>query len=275
MTSGAFKIDRVALDDARLDPYSLTDFEDPEEFKRRIATLSVSEEVIENLLTKVAWYPYRRLSFIDRTLKFVQVYNAIYLSLIRFNPQLSEWQQKSRIASGSYINRNELMAPWVDHKCKTGLKTNPRWIHWVKSRRCADKRGMKYDDYVAGALHAARRRGWTHWPQPQALHSKKLLGFIDKHENSIHSYELKRYEKLMKLSTDPYFEAKSYVCSEIQNAYLMHVAKEMQRLHPGIVGMPNLIADRSWKDFQAQGKIPTFLSRDDVLNSKFRIFAKR
>jgi hypothetical protein len=275
MTGGAFKVDRVTLDDARLDPYSLTDFEDPEEFKRRISTLSVDEEVIEKLLTKVAWYSYRRLNFVDRTERFVQTYNAVYLALINFNAQLSEWQRKDRINKGSYINHRELMAPWVDPKCTTSLKTNPRWIHWVKARRCADKRGMIYEDYVAGALHAARRRGWKHWPHPQALHSKKLLGFIDRHENSIESYEVKRYEKLMKLSDDPYFKADAYVCSEDQNAYLMHVAKEMQRLHPGIEGMPNLIADRSWKDFQAEGRIPAFLSRDDVLNRKFRIFAKR
>lgn len=267
--SGAFSISPAKLDEARFDPYTLKGFQDPEEFKRRVSTLPEDEAKIEEALNKTAWYPYARLDFLDRTTEFVKSYNKILLSFINFNASLSSWAKESRKNSGCYIKQQELLAPWVNPKVHDSLCTNPRWRHWVAARRCADKRSMVYDDFNAGAVIAARKRGWKFWPQPQALHSPKLLGLADKHEDSIESFERKRYDNQMKLTDDPYFDAYHYECSEIQNAYLHHIAKEIIRVNPGLEGHKNFAAERLWKDFQSDGRVPAFLLFDDVLHNRF------
>ncbi len=174
--------------------------------------------------------------------------------------------------NGRFLSAREMLAPWADHKAKgeeRETKKSRRWTSWVKARRSADLRGMIYEDYVSGALLAALRRGWTHWPLPSHLSSDKLLGKVDQyHDATIPGFEAKKYEKQPKITRDPYFTADQYRADPLQDAYYNYLARELHRVYPGVPGLANQRVERLWRDWQKSGSIPASLSLSTVLKDQ-------
>jgi hypothetical protein len=175
--------------------------------------------------------------------------------LIHRNSDFQPFKQHCIKNRGSYIKFTEHFAPWVQ-VTKSGNRRNPRWKHWVAARRSADMRCCIYDDYVAGALASAMKRGWAHWPAPADLVSERLLGKFDTFvEATIPAYVGRLYEKTIKSTDDPWFRADAFVDDPIQIAYYRHFAAELVRLYGR-----SQRSERAWEAYQRDGKIATCLS---------------
>jgi hypothetical protein len=237
------------------------DKDSAEAFRLRIyADLSPDEHRLEALLTTKAWFPYRRLDFLERTHEFVKTFDRIYTSMIHHNSDFQPFAQQF-IRNRGYITPSERLAPWVQ-PTKKGNRRSPRWKHWVAARRAADIRGMIYDDYVAGALVSAMRRGWARWPGPEDLVSDRLLGKFDTViEKTIPFYVAGLYEKTIRATDDPWFRAEAFVDDPIQVAYYRHFAGELVRLYDR-----SQRSERAWEAYQRDGKIATCLSFSAALS---------
>lgn len=245
---------------------------EPETLLDKIRRLPKKEAQLEEMLAERCWFPYRRLDWIEKTVAFVSAYNHVYFSLKERNARLSVGHREGMNDRGRYLSSKELMAPWADHKAQGsewGSRKSRRWTSWVKGRRSADIRGMIYEDYISGALLAAIRRGWSHWPLPSHLASDKLLGKVDQfHDATIPGFEAKKYEKQPKLTHDPYFSAAQYQGDPIQDGYYNYLARELHRVYPGIPGLPNQRVERLWRDWQKSGSIPASLSISSVIDNQ-------
>lgn len=249
-----------------VNPENIGSFEDPREIEWAVRSLPPEQEQLEEFLRCRAWFPYRRLDHADRTHEFIRAYDKVNQSMIMLRSDLSIKKREEIKSRGRFLSWEELMAPWIDYKNKEAITLSKRWKTWTKARRCADKRGMIYGDYVAGAIFATRRRGWTTWPMPSHLSSPKLLGQVDNFEDAtIPAYEAAKYKEMMRLTVDPYFTAAEFVSDPLQVAYVAHVEAEIHRVYPVPPNYPNQRGRRIWRDMQRDGSIHTSLSFREVL----------
>ena len=225
---------------------------------------------LEAEFAATCWFPYRLMNFVQKTHAFVSAYNEVYTNLIDQNTDIAMKTRKEIKRRGSYMKPIELMAPWLDPKSKAGeLKINPRWKDFVTARRAADRRGMIYTDFVAGAIISAMRRGWTHWPFVKQLATAKLIVGVDEfHEATIIGFEEKKYAERAKMTEDPYFRADAYRAEPLQDAYYAYLKAELLRVHPGIEGFENQRVRRLWAQFQKDGRIAASVDYSAVLASE-------
>lgn len=242
----------------------------PVAFKRKIDREKNGQAELENDLKNSTWFPYRLLGFLDKTHEFVRAYDRIYYAMREQNADLSKKRREDMKRSGHYLHFFEIMAPWQDgKKAHAGeYVVSKNWKHWVRARQSADKLGMKYDDYVAGALISSIKRQWGRWPTPPMLCSKKLLGEEDEfHDATIQAYEARKYAAAPKMTDHQYFLAESYEGAPLQDAYLRYLAAELHRANPGVEGFENQKVRRIWREFQKNGRVPAFTDLSDVLQS--------
>lgn len=239
---------------------------DPQTLYLRIKTLPESEQKLEDDLQATAWFPYRYMDHVERTQAFVRAYSKICASLSTKNPEIPIDSSLAMKAKGQYLKRDEILAPWIDYKSKKQIKLNPRWKHWVRARRLADAKSMIYEDYIAGAVLSAMKRGWSRWPPPTSLASEKLLGLADNYtEATIPGYVEAKYEKLPKLTSSLVFPDGPGQLDGIRMSYVVHVLKEFQRVWPSDIGLVNQKAKRAWRELQADGRLPKEISFEKLL----------
>ncbi|MDX5370569.1 MAG: hypothetical protein LPL29_14460 [Alphaproteobacteria bacterium] len=245
-------------------PKTKTAQQTQEDIYRRISDLPPGQIKLEAHLETVCWFPYRRINHVERTRQFVIAYDRVYLSLIDKNPDVSPKYRAFMRHRGSYLKRDEIIAPWISNT-KKGISLNSKWSAWVKARREADERMMIYDDYVAGALLSSMLRGWRGWPLPSMLTSDKLLGKLETDgytDATIPAFEKRKYEKRIKRTEDPWFLASAYEGHPVQVAYCRHFAHELLR----IKGHENA-AERAFKLYQRDGVIHDSLVFRDLIQS--------
>src|SRR5215467_9082259 len=109
--------------------FNLTSDEDKDSAEalrlRVYADLSPDEQRLEALLQTRAWFPYRRLDFLERTHEFVKTFDRIYTSMIHRNSDFEPFAQQY-IRGHGYIRASERIAPWVQ-VTKKGNRRSPRW----------------------------------------------------------------------------------------------------------------------------------------------------
>ena len=237
----------------------ISGIDDPELLRHRAAELTPDERAVEEYLQHTkAWFPYRRLDHMERTVAFVAAYDRVYLSMIDKNSDLAMGSRDWFKRRGHYLDPGEVMAPWARMKPagkgKKALSLNPNWKHWLRARRIADKGMIAYDDFAAGALFSAIRRGWTRWPLPSQISSDKLLG-QDPNDGyadaTIPGFLALKYAKSMRITNDPYFQAAAWEEAPVQVEYLKHFARELFRVKQG-----DQAARRAWRGYQDDGIIP-------------------
>lgn len=247
---------------------------DPELLYQDSSRLTPDEQEVEEWLRgHLAWFPYRRLNHMDRTVAFVQAFDRLYLSMIDMHPEISPRDKSYFKFRGHYLNPGVVMAPWAMErrqkkagkgKRRTGeleVVASTDWPCWLRARRMADRMGMIYEDYVAGALLASRRRGWSFWPNCEHLTSDKLLGLDGTFPDAtIPGYERFKYAETMKVTHDPYFAAAAWSADPIQVAYLKHLASETLRVKQGMQA-----ANRTWRGFRESGVVPAGIEIEAML----------
>lgn len=217
---------------------------------------------IEDMLAERCWFDYRRLTPAEKTIRFVHAYDEVFYALIKRYHRLDDASREKYAKRGHYLSKAELENPMTF--MARGTSISPRWKNWERARQSADKRFMRYVDFVGGAIIASIVRGWEYWPNPRMLTSWKLIGqdhADDKrHDISIEGWVAKKYEKTPLLSDDPYFTAAEYVEDPLQIAYYRHVAREFVRARGG-----EQAAERAWRRNQKFGKIASCLNFYDAL----------
>lgn len=238
------------------------DPDDPAFFVHRAEEVISQPPGLEDTIRKYQWFDYRRMTALEATTAFVRAYNDAMLAMVRKNGDMPENLRDHIIRRRSYLNENELYAPWLNPKAKT-LQMSDRWKSWISARRSADKRGMKYHDFCYGAVVAAFRRGWTRMPQPNMLTNAKLLG-CDPNDRwpdaTVQGYEAKVYKSEIKRAENPYYLAAAWAGEPEQIVYLRYLAREIVRVYG-----PTQRAKRMWTLLQSEGHIHASQSFDMLL----------
>lgn len=242
-------------------------FTNPEVLLAHVRASSNSK--LEGLLTSLSWHPYRRDNWFDRTLAFVKAFDLVRTAMMSYWSIGDDAKTSFLKASGSSLKAVDRISPWA-REVKGKLEVAPNWKHWVSARQSADKRGMIYEDYVSGAIVAARLRGWPACPAINQLTSAKLLipgtdGYVDA---TIEAFVTKKYAKLMRLTNDFRYTADQYVSNSYQYSYYAYVASEILRVNPGVIGFKNLKAERVWSDLQNSGHVPNCLSLSSMIQDQ-------
>lgn len=234
-------------------------------YVRAQALTSADLATEDRLLASSMWFPYRRLSFIDRTHEFVHAYDRACLSLVHNCTAIPDGTRSWMKRRGSYMNPAELLAPWIYTVKTTGqVKLNPKWKQWIAARRTADTYGMTYDDFCYGAVLSAMHRGWSRFPTPAQLLTPSILGTDPADRwpaETVLGYEGKLYGTTIKTTTDPFFQADAWCDDPLQRAYARFIALQIVRLYGDTQE-----ARRRWKIQQSSGKLHASLSLDAALS---------
>ena len=216
-------------------------------------------EPIERDLGKHAWWPYRRMTPFERTQLFVQAYDQSALAFVMKFAEV-EWAGWLRERK-HYLRRHENSHPWIDPK---SVRVGGRWQRWLTTRRWADFHGAKYEDWCVAGFASARSRGWGNIPDPRQLSSDRLLGKADLSKSTIPNYLEALYADQVKACwADPYFhDPAQWVGCEIQKGYMTHLAADLVRVKKG-----ERAAERAWRAYQKDGKIPLAVGFADALRS--------
>lgn len=243
---------------------------DPEYFRLKAEILSPDEQKAEAELSKICWFPYRRINPFEKTRLFVKAYDTACTSMISRTTAIPE-RLKARIKHrGSFLHPDERLTPWLRVTDDGRYSVNPNWRHYEKARRIADMHGFIYTDYCFGIVIATLKRGWTAFPRPAHLHNQKLIGgpypsdkFVDA---TVFAFQNSIYTGQPKVTDDAFFRADQFVNHPEQFAYYLYLAKELRRIHLG-----DQRAATAWRGYQKEGIIPAQLDYALTLRSDNRL----
>ena len=273
----AFNAVKFSVDKVNFNPLKVKGFSF-HECDRRSSLISEQNAKIEEILAGMAWFPYRKFAWRERTRQFVIAYDYVMRLFIAENHSISETDRQIYEAFKFYWRGQALRHPWMYRNTKTKTwDVHRNWPIFVAARRSADMRQMIYEDYVAGALLAVKKRGWGHWLAPSNLVADRLLIPQDKYvDATIPGHVAMKYKTVPKLTNDPYFRADAFAGDPVQIEYLTYLVQELRRVFGGPIGAGDSQRVRGiWTLYQQDGRIPATLSISDVLVLSERLLEER
>lgn len=245
--------------------FELPERGNPEAIRILAGVLSPDERRLEALLRGLCWFDYRKLDHVEKTHEFVRAYDRTLTRMAGKNADFTDGYKQAIKARGRVLRNEELLAPWIEIDKDGETRLSRRWQAWVRARRSADKRGLIYDDFCGAAILAAIKRGWTKWPYPNQLASKKLIGGADGYEEATIDYYAKEIRKgRVTTSQDPYYcDASKFRGDKDQLDYYGYLARALLAFYGGAQR-----AAQSWKGMQRDGRISTSVGFEAALECK-------